>query len=284
MEGSSGSQSGNENGKSQAGKFRSHASEKMDRWKSKGGKSQRRERQKKEDRSEKVEKSRNKVFFQCFVALEGRKVGSLKRRVRSHLGRWEMKNCTPPLWRESKFWSQNAQDNFSVGALLEVAMSKKRMPLWREASKGQKQLSIGLLEVVMLKKRTTLWREAHVEVKMQKQHSVGKLSEEELFKKCRPLWREARFEVKMCKAHHVGNTCGDEMLRKSTLLWREAHFEVKSAQNWRSRSTSGRWDIGKVHASTTATTTTLRHTTLQLPTPTTNNSSLQLTITTTSYK
>ena len=46
---------------------------------------------------EKVEKSRNTVFFQCLVSPEGRKVGSLKRRVRSHLGRWEIKNCTP-LW------------------------------------------------------------------------------------------------------------------------------------------------------------------------------------------
>ena len=36
---------------------------------------------------EKVGKSRNTVFFQCFVAPEGRKVGSLKRRVRRHLGR-----------------------------------------------------------------------------------------------------------------------------------------------------------------------------------------------------
>jgi len=36
---------------------------------------------------EKAEKSRKNVFFQCFVAQEGRKVGSLKRRVRSHLRR-----------------------------------------------------------------------------------------------------------------------------------------------------------------------------------------------------
>ena len=39
------------------------------------------------------------VFFHCFVAPEGRKVGSLKQRVRSHPARWEMNNCTP-LWRE----------------------------------------------------------------------------------------------------------------------------------------------------------------------------------------
>ena len=31
--------------------------------------------------------SRETVFFRCFVAPEGRKVGSLKRRVRRHLGR-----------------------------------------------------------------------------------------------------------------------------------------------------------------------------------------------------
>ena len=51
---------------------------------------------------EKVGKSRFTVFFQWFVAPEGRKVGSLKRRVRSQLARGEMKNCTP-LWREAHF-------------------------------------------------------------------------------------------------------------------------------------------------------------------------------------
>ena len=51
---------------------------------------------------EKVGKSRNTVFFQWFVAPEGRKVGSLKRRVRSQLARREMKNCTP-LWCEAHF-------------------------------------------------------------------------------------------------------------------------------------------------------------------------------------
>ena len=58
--------------------------------------SEKRKRQKTEDAGAgKVEKSRFIVFFQWFVAPEGRKVGSLKRRVRSHLARWGMKNCTP---------------------------------------------------------------------------------------------------------------------------------------------------------------------------------------------
>ena len=71
----------------------------------------RREEKKKEDQRrervrrqkmqvrEKVGKSRNTVFFEWFVAPEGPKVDSLKRRVRSPLGRWGMKNCTP-LWCE----------------------------------------------------------------------------------------------------------------------------------------------------------------------------------------
>ena len=47
-------------------------------------------------------KSRNAAFFQGFVGRLGRKVGSLKRRVRSHVIRGDMKNGTP-LWREAHF-------------------------------------------------------------------------------------------------------------------------------------------------------------------------------------
>ena len=93
-------------------KFRSQTSDNMDRWKAEQGrgrekrkirrKKSRRERvrRKKMQMRKKVGKSRNTVFFQWFWAPEGRKVGSLKRRVRSQLARWEMKNCTP-LWREA---------------------------------------------------------------------------------------------------------------------------------------------------------------------------------------
>ena len=82
--------------------------------KGRGGKSQRREEKKKEDQRrervrgkkmqvrEQVEKSRFTTIFQWFVAPDGRKVSSLKRRVRRHLARWEMKKCTP-LWREAHF-------------------------------------------------------------------------------------------------------------------------------------------------------------------------------------
>ena len=81
-------------------KFRSQTSDNMNRWKSRGGKSQKKE-------GAGARKGRKVgihycMFFQWFVALEGRKVGSLKRRLRSHLAGSEMKNCTP-LWREAHF-------------------------------------------------------------------------------------------------------------------------------------------------------------------------------------
>ena len=95
-------------------KFRSQTSDNMDRWKAEQGRGRekrkirrekiRRERVRRQkiQLREKVGKSRNTVFFQWFVAPEGRKVGSLKPRVRSQLATGAMKNCTP-LWREAHF-------------------------------------------------------------------------------------------------------------------------------------------------------------------------------------
>ena len=63
--------------------------------------SERRKSEKKEDAGARTSrKSRFTVFFQWFVAPEGRKVTWLKRRVLSQLARWEIKSCTP-LWREA---------------------------------------------------------------------------------------------------------------------------------------------------------------------------------------
>ena len=60
-----------------------------------------------------------------------------------------------------------------------------------------------LLEVAMSKKCTPLWREAHFEVKMNKTHHVrttfGSWDVEKVSQKCTPLWREAHFGVKSVK-------------------------------------------------------------------------------------
>ena len=71
-------------------------------------------------------------------------------------------------------------------------------------SKCTKHTSAGpVLEVEMSKKCTPLWREAHFEVKMYKAHHVRTFLEVQMSKKCTPLWREAHFQVKMYKTHHV---------------------------------------------------------------------------------
>ena len=86
----------------------------MDRWKAEQG----RGREKRKIRREKIRRERvrkkdadarkgRKVAKHCVFPMipEGRKVGSLKRRVRSQLATGAMKNCTP-LWREAHFQVQ----------------------------------------------------------------------------------------------------------------------------------------------------------------------------------
>ena len=71
-------------------------------------------------------------------------------------------------------------------------------------SKCTKHTRFGpLLEVEMSKKCTPLWREAHFQVKMYKtphaRTTFGGSDVEKVSKKCTPLWREAHFEVKSVK-------------------------------------------------------------------------------------
>ena len=249
-------------------KFRSQTSDNMERWKAEQGrgrekrkirrKKSRRERvrRQKMQMREKVGKSRNTVFFQWFVAPEGRKVGSLKRRVRSQLARGEMKNCTP-LWREahfevkmykthqvrttfgsldveklhavvarSTFRSQNVQNitkHTSFGPLLEVKMSKKCTPLWHEAhfevkmyKTHQDRTTFGSLDVekVHAVVARSTFRSQNVQ-NITKHTSFGPLLEVKMSKKCTPLWREAHFEVKMYKTLHVRATFWRFRCRKS---------------------------------------------------------------------
>ena len=94
--------------------------------------SEKRKRQRRKTQvREKVAKSRNTVFFQWFVASEGRKVGSLKRRVRSHLARWEMKNCTL-LWREAHFEAKMCKTQQAWGTFGSWDI-ETCTPLWRVA-------------------------------------------------------------------------------------------------------------------------------------------------------
>ena len=118
---------------------------------------------------EKVGKSRNTVFFQWFEAPEGRKVGSLKRRVQRQAGQMRDEKLHAVVAR-STFRSENVQ-NTSVSDhfwKLRCRKSARRCGAKHiSKSKCTKHLGLApLLEVQMSKKCTPLWREAHVEVKM----------------------------------------------------------------------------------------------------------------------
>ena len=184
---------------------------------------------------EKVGKSRNTVFFQWFVAPEGRKVGSLKRRVRSQLATGAMKNCTP-LWRE---------------ALLEVEMSKKCTPLWREA-----HFEVKMYKTPQLRTTFGSWdvEKVHAVVARStfRSQNVQSTSAPDHFWKLR-----CRKSARRCGAKHISKSkCTKHlssgpllevvMSKKCTPLWREAHFQVKGVKNWRSRTTFGGSDVEKV--------------------------------------
>ena len=191
-------------------KFRSETSDNMDSWKAEVRRVRREKiRRKKMQVREKVGKSRNTVFFQWFGAPGGRKVGSLKRRVRTQLARWEMKNCTP-LWREAHFQVKSVKN-------------------WRSRTTFG---SWDVEKVHAVVARSTF-----------PSQNVQNTSAPDHFLKLR-----CRKSARRCGAKHISKSkCTKHtilgplfevaMSKKCTPLWREAHFQVKSVKNWRSRTT-----------------------------------------------
>ena len=192
-------------------KFRSQTSDNMDRWKSRDGKSQRRKEKKKEDQKreslrrkkiqvrEKVGKSRNIGFFQWFVAQEGQKVGSLKRRVRSHLARWEMQNCTP-LWREAHLEVKMHKTHQVRTTFGSWDVEKVHVVVARSTFPSQNVQSASVSNhfwKLWCRKSARCCGVKHIWKSNCTKHTrSGPLLEVEMSKKCTPLWREAHFQVK----------------------------------------------------------------------------------------
>ena len=155
------------------------------------------------------------MFFQWSGAPEGRKVGSLKRRVQSQLARWEMKNCTP-LWREAHLQVKMYKTPGSRSTFGSSDVQKVHAVVARSTFRSQNvQNTPGVDHFWQLRCRKSARRcgAKHISKwKCTKHLSVGPLLEVQMSKKCTPLWREA-------------------------------HFEVKSAKNWGVRSTFGRSDV-----------------------------------------
>ena len=171
-----------------------------------------------------------------------------------------------------------------LGPLLEVAMSKKCTPLWREAH----------FQVKMYKThhaRTTFGssdvEKAHAVVarstfpsqnvqntpcsdhfwKLRCRKSARRCGAKHISKsKCtkdtmlRPLLKlRCRKSARRCGAKHIskskctkhtmlGPLLEVEMSKKCTPLWREAHFQVKMYKTHHARTTFGGLDVEKVHA------------------------------------
>ena len=214
----------------------------MDRWKAEQGRGRekrkirreksRRERvrRKKMQMREKVGKSRNTVFSQWFVAPEGRKVGSLKRRVRSQLARWEMKNCTP-LWREAHFEvkmykTHQLRTTFGSWDVEKVHAVVARSTFWSQHVKNTR----GSDHFWQLRCRKSARRcgAKHIsKSKCTKRTRCGPLLAVEMSKTCTPLWREAHLEVKMLKTLWVRTTFGGSdvaSLRFASLDYTTLHY------------------------------------------------------------
>ena len=160
---------------------------------------------------EKVGKSRNTVFFQWFGAQEGRKVGSLKRRVRSQLARWEMKNCTP-LWREAHFEVKMYKTHQPRTTFGSWDVEKVHAVVARSTFQSQNVQNTSASDhfwKLRCRKSARRCGAKHIsKSKCTKHLSVGPLLEVAMSKKCTPLWREAHFQVKMHKTPHVRTIFG----------------------------------------------------------------------------
>ena len=230
-------------------KFRSQTSDNMDRWKAEQGRGRekrkirreksRRERvrRKKMQMREKVGKSRNTVFFQSCVAPEGRKVGSLKRRVRSQLARWEMKNCTP-LWREAHFQVKMYKAHQLRTTFGSWDVEKVHAVVARSTFPSRNvQNTPGSDHFWKLRCRKSARRcgAKHISKwKCTKHYMFAPLLEVQMSKKRTPLWREAHFEMKMYKTLHVRATFGGSDVEKVHAVVARSTFRSENVQNTRS--------------------------------------------------
>ena len=207
----------------------------MDSWKAEVRRVRREKiRRKKMQMREKVGKSRFTVFFQWFVAPVGRKVGSLKRRVRRQLARWEMKNCTP-LWREAHFQVKMYKTHQCRTTFGSWDVKKVHAVVARSTFPSENvQNTPGSDHFCTLRCRKSARRcgAKHISKwKCTKHTRFGPLLYVAMSKKCTPLWREAHFQVKMYKTHQVRTTFGSWDVEKVHAVVARSTFPSQNVQN-----------------------------------------------------
>ena len=145
------------------------------------------------------------------MAQEGRKVGSLKRRVRSQLATGAMKNCTP-LWREAHFQVKMYKTPGVRTTFGSCDVEKVHAVVARSTFRSQNAQNTSASDhfwKLRCRKSARRCGAKHIsKSKCTKHTMLGPLLEVEMSKKCTPLWREAHFQVKMYKTLGVRTTFG----------------------------------------------------------------------------
>ena len=245
---------------------------------------------------EKVGKSRNTVFFPMICGSGGSKSRLAKAAGAEPAGQMSDEKLHAVVAR-SRFPSQNVQNTPVSDHFWKLRCQKSAHRCGAKhicKSKCRKHVSSGpLLEVAMSKKCTPLWREAHFQVKMYKAHQVRTTFGSSDVEKVHAVvarstfpsqnvqntpgsdhfWKfRCRKSARRCGAKHISKSkCTKHhmfapllevrMSKKCTPLWREGHFEVRMLKTPGVRTTFGGSDVASLQY-TTLHSSTLHYTTL----------------------
>ena len=165
------------------------------------------------------------------MAQEGRKVGSLKRRVRSQLVTGAMKNCTP-LWREAHFQVKRyktPQRRTTFGSCdvekVHAVVARSTFP----SQNVQNRTTFGSCDVE--KVHAVVARSTFPSQNVQNTSASDHFWKLRCRKSARRCGAKHISKSKVLKTGGLGPLLEVEMSKKCTPLWREAHFEVKSVKN-----------------------------------------------------
>ena len=168
------------------------------------------------------------------MAPEGRKVGSLKRRVRTQLATGAMKNCTP-LWREAHFQVKMYKTPQLRTTFGSCDVEKVHAVVARSTFPSQNVQNTSAPDhfwKLRCRKSARRCGAKHIsKSKCTKHTRFGPLLEVEMSKKRTPLWREAHFQVKMYKTHHSRTTFGSCDVEKVHAVVARSTFPSQNVQS-----------------------------------------------------
>ena len=267
--------------------FRSQTSDNMDRWKAEQGRGRekRKIRRKEDGDARKGRKVAKHCVFPMICGSGGSKSRLAKAAGAEPAGQISDEKLHAVVAR-SRFPSQNVQNTPVSDHFWKLRCQKSARRCGAKhicKSKCRKHLSCGpLLEVAMSKKCTPLWREAHFQVKMYKAHHCRTTFGSSDVEKAHAVvarstfpsqnvqntpgsdhfWKfRCRTSARCCGAKHISKSkCTKHhmlapllevrMSKKCTPLWRERHFEVKMFKTQGVRTTFGGSDVASLQYTT----------------------------------